>query len=147
MPLYDYQCAACGHRFEVIYGVYADGPTTCPSCGSGPLKKGFNAPAVHFKGSGWAKKERRATASAGGSKSSDDESGGSDSAAPAAVKYGEDGKASKDAPDAARAPDVGDAGGAGKTSRAKRDGREGAKDGHGVAASTPAAPAPAGSGD
>lgn len=146
MPLYDYQCAACGHRFEVIYGVYADGPTICPSCGSGPLKKGFNAPAIHFKGSGWAKKERRATASAGGSKS-DDESGGSDSAAPAAVKDVRGAKASKDTSDSAGAPGVGDAGDAGKTGRAKRDSREGANDGQGVAASKPNPPASAGSGD
>jgi putative FmdB family regulatory protein len=60
VPLYDYDCAACGRRFEVIHGVHADGPTTCPLCGSGPVRKAFAAPAVHFKGSGWAKKERRA---------------------------------------------------------------------------------------
>ncbi|HEV8280578.1 MAG TPA: zinc ribbon domain-containing protein [Candidatus Limnocylindrales bacterium] len=60
MPLYDYDCAACGSRFEVIHGVHADPPTSCPLCGSGPVRKAFAAPAVHFKGSGWAKKERRA---------------------------------------------------------------------------------------
>ena len=39
MPAYDYDCAACGRRFEVIHGVYADGPTTCPLCGKGPVRK------------------------------------------------------------------------------------------------------------
>jgi putative FmdB family regulatory protein len=70
MPVYDYDCAACGRRFEVIHGVHADPPTTCPLCGSGPVRKAFAAPAIHFKGSGWAKKERRAAAksSTGGSK-------------------------------------------------------------------------------
>jgi putative FmdB family regulatory protein len=62
MPLYDYDCAACGRRVEVVHGVYAPGPTHCPNCGSGPLRKAITAAAVHFKGSGWAKKERRATA-------------------------------------------------------------------------------------
>ena len=62
MPLYDYDCAACGRRFEVIHGVHADGPATCPLCGKGPVRKAITAPAVHYKGSGWAKKERRATA-------------------------------------------------------------------------------------
>lgn len=62
MPLYDYDCADCGTRFEVIHGVHADPPTSCPVCGGGPIKKAFTAPAVHFKGSGWAKKERRASA-------------------------------------------------------------------------------------
>ena len=61
MPAYDYDCAACGRRFEVIHGVHADGPTTCPLCGKGPVRKAISAAAVHYKGSGWAKKERRAT--------------------------------------------------------------------------------------
>jgi putative FmdB family regulatory protein len=60
VPLYDYDCAACGRRFEAIHGVHADPPTACPLCGSGPVRKAIAAPAVHFKGSGWAKKERRA---------------------------------------------------------------------------------------
>ena len=77
MPLYDYDCANCGRRFEVLRGVHADQPTVCPLCGGGPVKKAFAAPAIHFKGSGWAKKERRATASPGPSKSSRD--GGSPS--------------------------------------------------------------------
>ena len=72
MPLYDYDCANCGRRFEVLRGVHADQPTVCPLCGGGPVKKAFAAPAIHFKGSGWAKKERRATASPGPSKSSRD---------------------------------------------------------------------------
>jgi putative FmdB family regulatory protein len=74
MPAYDYDCAACGRRFEVIHGVHADPPTTCPLCGSGPIRKAFAAPAVHFKGSGWAKKERRpvAKSSSGASKEAGD---------------------------------------------------------------------------
>jgi putative FmdB family regulatory protein len=71
MPLYDYDCTACGRRIEVVHGVHAPGPTHCPNCGGGPLKKAITAPAVHFKGSGWAKKERRATVAPGASKSSE----------------------------------------------------------------------------
>jgi putative FmdB family regulatory protein len=59
MPTYDYECAACGRRFEVVHGVHADGPTSCPLCGKGPVRKAISAAAVHYKGSGWAKKERR----------------------------------------------------------------------------------------
>ncbi len=72
MPLYDYVCAACGRRFEVIHGVHADGPTSCPLCAKGPVRKAITAAAIHYKGSGWAKKERRATASSGHSNSSVD---------------------------------------------------------------------------
>lgn len=59
MPIYDYSCTSCGHLTEVIHGINDDGPRFCPSCGAeGTMKKGFSTPAVHFKGSGWARKER-----------------------------------------------------------------------------------------
>src|SRR6185369_212909 len=62
MPTYDYECAACGRRFEVVHGVHAESPATCPLCGKGPVRKVITAANVHYKGSGWAKKERRSTA-------------------------------------------------------------------------------------
>jgi putative FmdB family regulatory protein len=82
LPLYDYDCAACGRRFEVIHGVHADPPASCPLCGSGPVKKAITAPTVHYKGSGWAKKERRAAVKSGSSHGSGDDNapdGGSSS--------------------------------------------------------------------
>jgi putative FmdB family regulatory protein len=75
MPAYDYTCAACGRRFEVIHGVHAEGPTSCPLCGKGPVRKAITAAAVHYRGSGWAKKERRTPVAAGASKAGDDASG------------------------------------------------------------------------
>ena len=52
MPLYEYQCEECGHRFELIQK-YSDAPVaTCPKCG-GPVKKLFSSPAIQFKGSGF----------------------------------------------------------------------------------------------
>jgi len=71
VPLYDYVCEACRHRFEVIHGVHDQGPTTCPNCGKGPVRKAITTAAIHYKGSGWAKKERRASV-AGRSKSDGD---------------------------------------------------------------------------
>ncbi|CAN5512158.1 hypothetical protein BH20CHL7_BH20CHL7_06900 [soil metagenome] len=71
MPRYDYDCAACGRRSEVLHGVHDEAPAICPLCGGTPLKKAFAPPTIHFKGSGWAKKERRATATSGGSGRSD----------------------------------------------------------------------------
>jgi putative FmdB family regulatory protein len=73
LPLYDYDCAACGRRFEVIHGVHGDPPATCPLCGSGPVKKAISAPSVHFKGSGWAKRDRRAAVRSGSKSESADE--------------------------------------------------------------------------
>lgn len=105
MPLYDYDCSACGRRFEVVHGVHAEGPTVCPICGKGPIRKAIAAPAVHFKGSGWAKRDRRATATPGSSKASAEGSSsepgvkgddsGSSSAAATAVKPAETGTTGK----------------------------------------------------
>lgn len=62
MPIYDYLCSSCGERTEVIHGIDAPGPRFCPVCGAeGTLRKAFAPPAVHFKGSGWAKKDRSAS--------------------------------------------------------------------------------------
>ena len=52
MPLYEYQCDACAHRFEVIQK-FSDAPIdVCPKCG-GEVKKLLSSPAIQFKGSGW----------------------------------------------------------------------------------------------
>jgi len=52
MPLYEYQCQVCGHRFEVIQK-YSDPPiAVCPKCG-GEVQKLFSSPAIQFKGSGF----------------------------------------------------------------------------------------------
>ena len=52
MPLYEYQCELCEHRFEVIQK-FSDPPVeTCPKCG-GAVRKLLSSPAIQFKGSGW----------------------------------------------------------------------------------------------
>jgi putative FmdB family regulatory protein len=53
MPLYEYQCEKCTHRFEVIQK-FSDAPIdVCPKCGGGPVMKLLSSPAIQFKGSGW----------------------------------------------------------------------------------------------
>lgn len=65
MPIYDYLCSNCRHLTEVIHGINDEGPRFCPSCGAeGTMKKALSTPTVHFKGSGWAKKDRSSTSSA-----------------------------------------------------------------------------------
>ena len=52
MPLYEYQCDACGRRFELIRK-FSDPPLEkCPHCG-GTVRKLFSSPAIQFKGSGF----------------------------------------------------------------------------------------------
>ena len=58
MPIYDYSCANCGHVVEVVHRVHEPGPTVCPECG-GLLRKRISSPAIHFRGTGWAKKDAR----------------------------------------------------------------------------------------
>jgi putative FmdB family regulatory protein len=52
MPLYEYQCEKCGHRFEKIQKFSDKMVRKCPVCG-GPVEQMISAPAVQFKGSGW----------------------------------------------------------------------------------------------
>jgi putative FmdB family regulatory protein len=52
VPLYEYQCKKCKHRFEKIRK-FSDPPLRkCPECG-GALEQLLHAPAVQFKGTGW----------------------------------------------------------------------------------------------
>jgi putative FmdB family regulatory protein len=52
VPLYEYQCKKCQHKFEKIQK-FSDRPIKkCPECGS-PVEKVMHAPAVQFKGTGW----------------------------------------------------------------------------------------------
>ena len=59
MPLYDYRCTECGREVEVMHGIHESGPATCEDCG-GAMRKALSPPAIHFKGSGWAKKDAAA---------------------------------------------------------------------------------------
>src|SRR5471030_975039 len=50
MPLYEYACDACGHKFEKIQKFSDPIEDTCPTCG-GHVHKLFSSPAIQFKGS------------------------------------------------------------------------------------------------
>jgi putative FmdB family regulatory protein len=52
MPLYEYLCKKCGHRFEKIQKFSDKMVKKCPECG-GLVEQVISAPAVQFKGSGW----------------------------------------------------------------------------------------------
>src|SRR6202521_3285238 len=77
MPLYEYECKKCHHRFERIVK-FSDRPMKkCPDCG-GPVEQTITAPSVQFKGSGWyvtdyAKKSSATASSSNGDSRSKDE--------------------------------------------------------------------------
>jgi putative FmdB family regulatory protein len=80
MPLYEYQCEACGTRFEQIRK-YSDPPVdVCVKCGKGPVTKLISSPAIQFKGTGWYVTDY-AKKSSSDSSSSKSSGGSSDSAA------------------------------------------------------------------
>ena len=89
MPLYEYQCDACGHRFEHIQKFSDPLLTVCPECGDA-IRKLVSSPAIQFKGTGWyvtdyAKKGTGDAAASEEGKSSDGKDG----------KDGKDAKADK----------------------------------------------------
>src|SRR5687768_8397070 len=52
MPLYEYECDACGGRFEVIQK-FSEVSQQCRTCGKGPVRRLQSAPGIQFKGTGW----------------------------------------------------------------------------------------------
>jgi putative FmdB family regulatory protein len=53
MPIYEYQCEACGKKFEQIQK-FSDPPVeVCAVCGKGPVQRLLSSPAIQFKGEGW----------------------------------------------------------------------------------------------
>jgi putative FmdB family regulatory protein len=101
MPLYEYQCEPCGHRFEVIQK-FSDAPPVCPKCG-GPVEKQVSSPAIQFKGSGFyltdygrggksdtaPSKDGKASAGETAEKGDKGDKGGTSDAAPAASSSGD----------------------------------------------------------
>jgi putative FmdB family regulatory protein len=78
MPLYEYECNACRHRFELIQKFSDPPPEACTSCGTGPVRRLLSSPAIQFKGSGWYITDYARK----GASSADSGSGGAKPAAP-----------------------------------------------------------------
>jgi len=53
MPIYEYECEACGHIFEVLQKMADEPLTDCPECKKVALKKLVSAAAFRLKGGGW----------------------------------------------------------------------------------------------
>ncbi|WOS41985.1 zinc ribbon domain-containing protein [Xanthomonas rydalmerensis] len=53
MPIYAFQCAACGHSFDRLQKLSDPDPETCPSCAASAVKRQLTAPAFRLSGSGW----------------------------------------------------------------------------------------------
>ena len=52
MPIYEYECDKCHHRFELLQKFNERPVKQCAKCG-GPVHKVLSPPALVFKGTGW----------------------------------------------------------------------------------------------
>ena len=73
MPLYRYECNACGHRFRNLELESADTQVACPSCGSNEARRLLSRVTIQFKGSGYYKTDRANKKSKTGTKPSSSE--------------------------------------------------------------------------
>jgi len=94
VPIYEYACTACRHRFEVKQKMSDSPLTSCERCGEA-ITKIISAPAIMFKGSGWyitdysdkmktTEKTDAASAESNGKKDSKSDAASSQPGAPAA---------------------------------------------------------------
>jgi putative FmdB family regulatory protein len=53
MPIYEYECSACGHQLEAIQKMSDEPLTDCPTCHKQALQKLVSAAGFQLKGTGW----------------------------------------------------------------------------------------------
>ncbi len=82
MARYDYQCPACGTRFEVEHPMSAHPKVTCPRCGH-EAERVFDPSGIVFKGSGFYNTDQR-----GGSSATSASNSAAKAAAPAPAAKG-----------------------------------------------------------
>ena len=103
VPIYDYKCKKCGHRFEKIQRHSERAVKKCPECG-GVVEKLITAPAVHFKGSGFYGTDYPKKG-AGGDSKADSEGAGKPSDAESSAKIVEKSASESSASKDSKLPD------------------------------------------
>lgn len=53
MPIYEFECTSCGHRFEELMRLSDPDPAVCPDCGAAQVRKRMSAPQFRLAGGGW----------------------------------------------------------------------------------------------
>ena len=53
MPIYAFECAACGHRFDRLQKLSDADPVDCPACGESQVRRQLTAPQFRLAGGGW----------------------------------------------------------------------------------------------
>ena len=63
MPVYEYACRDCSHRFDVRQGIRDEPLTVCPNC-NGAIRRVIQPVGIVFKGSGFYKTDSRSSSEA-----------------------------------------------------------------------------------
>lgn len=92
MPIYAFQCAACGHTFDRLQKLSDADPTTCPQCAAEAVSRRLTAPQFRLAGGGWYEtdfkgegdRKRNLAGDGGDSKPAEGAGAKSDGAAPTA---------------------------------------------------------------
>lgn len=53
MPIYEFECGHCGHRFDRLQKLSDTDPVVCPACDAPHLRRMVSAPSFRLAGSGW----------------------------------------------------------------------------------------------
>jgi putative FmdB family regulatory protein len=53
MPIYAFECTACGHHFERLQRLSDADPTVCPECEANKVRRQLTAPSFRLAGGGW----------------------------------------------------------------------------------------------
>ncbi|MFC5435897.1 FmdB family zinc ribbon protein [Rhodanobacter umsongensis] len=53
MPIYEFECSSCGHRFDRLQKLSDTDPSICPACDAPHLRRKVSAPSFRLAGSGW----------------------------------------------------------------------------------------------
>jgi putative FmdB family regulatory protein len=53
MPIYEFECATCGERFDRLQKLSDPDPDACPQCGAPGVRRCLTAPSFRLSGSGW----------------------------------------------------------------------------------------------
>ena len=103
MPLYEYRCKACGHRFEKIQSFSAPDEKECPVC-KGEVERLISAPAVHFSGSGFYSTDYPSKSSGAPKSEGSSKDGGGSKESSSTVSSGDGAKSSSGSESTASAP-------------------------------------------
>jgi putative FmdB family regulatory protein len=115
MPVYEYQCGACGHAFEEWQKIKDPAIKTCPKCGKDAVERLISQTAFMLKGGGWYKDLYSSSKSAGNSDSGSGKSDGGSSSKPDSSTSKSDSASASSAPAAASSSSSSSSGGSGSS--------------------------------